>query len=76
MHHPKADTGTLHVKRKGGKDLLQIEATYKAEVMNTAEYMNTKYADQFVSIVKGHKSNQSNTNLTIKTVAKIADELN
>jgi len=44
MLHPKSDIDRLHVKTKGGGGgLLQTEATYKAETINTAEYMNTKY---------------------------------
>ena len=44
MHHRKADKDRLYVKRKeGGRGLLQIEATYKAEVISIAEYLNTKY---------------------------------
>jgi len=41
------------VKRKeGGRGLLQIEVTYKAEIVNIAEYLDTKYTeDQFVNIV-------------------------
>ena len=54
MHHPKADIDRLglHVKRKEGRrGLLQIEAIYKAEVINIAEYLNTKYIeDQFMNI--------------------------
>jgi hypothetical protein len=47
------------VKRKGGRGLLQIEATYKAEIINTAEYVNTNYTeDQFVNGVKNHKCYQ------------------
>jgi recombinational DNA repair ATPase RecF len=43
-HHPKADIDRLNVKRKKGRrGLLQIEATYKAELISTAEYLNTKY---------------------------------
>jgi len=43
--------------------LLQNEVTYKAEIINNAEYLNTKYAeDHFVNIVKSHKSNQPNMN--------------
>jgi hypothetical protein len=42
MIYPKADTDRLYVKRIGGRDLLQIAATYKAVIMNTAEYLNTK----------------------------------
>ena len=56
MHHPKADIDRLYVKRKeGGRGLVQVEAAYKAEIINTAEYLNTKYKeDQFVNIVKVH----------------------
>jgi DNA-binding protein YbaB len=36
MHHPKADIDRLHVKRKGGRGLLQIEVTCKAEIINVA----------------------------------------
>ena len=54
MHHPKVNIGKLYVKRKGGgRGLLQIKATYKAEIINIAEYLNTKYTeDQFVNMVK------------------------
>jgi len=39
-------------RREGGRGLLQIETTYKAEIINTAEYLNTKHReDQFVNIV-------------------------
>ena len=78
MHHPKADKDRLYVKRKeGGRDLLQNEATYRAEIINVAEYLNTKYIeDQFVHIVKSHKSNQPNMNSTINMAAKVAEELN
>jgi hypothetical protein len=44
MHHPKTDMDRLYVKRKdGGTGLLQTEATNKTEIINTAEYLNTKY---------------------------------
>ena len=60
MHHPKADIDKLYVKRKeGGRRLVQIEAAYKVEIINIAEYVNTNYKeDQFVNIVKSHKSTQ------------------
>jgi hypothetical protein len=48
MHHPKADTDRLYVKREeGGRGLLQTEATYtcKAEIIIIAEYLNTKYIE-------------------------------
>jgi hypothetical protein len=78
MHHPKADKDRLYVKRKeGGRSLLQIEVAYKEQIINTAEYLNTKYAeDQFVNIVKSQESNQPYMNSTIKTAAKVAEELN
>jgi hypothetical protein len=57
--------------------LLQIEATYKTQIINIVEYLNIKYTeDQFVNIVKSHKRNQSNMNSTIKTTAKAVEALN
>jgi hypothetical protein len=39
LHYPKGDIDRLYVKRKGGgRGLLQIEATYKGEIMYIAEY--------------------------------------
>jgi hypothetical protein len=38
MHHPKADIDGLYVKRKEGRrGLIQVEAAYKAEIINIAE---------------------------------------
>jgi len=77
MHHSKGDIDRLYVQRKGGRGLLQIAATYKAEIINIVEYLNTKYAEyQFVSIVKGHGSIQPHMNSTIKVTAKVAEEFN
>jgi hypothetical protein len=77
MDHPKADIDRLYVKRKErGRGLVQIEAVYKAEIINIAEYLNTNYKeDQFVNTVKSHESTQPNTNSIIKTAAKITEEL-
>ena len=60
MPHPKADIDRLYVKRKeGGRELVQFEAAYKAEIINIAEYLNTNYKeDQFVNIVKSHENTQ------------------
>jgi len=53
----KSDVDRLYLKRKGGRGLVQIEAAYKAEIINIAEYCNTNYReDQFVNIVKSHES--------------------
>ena len=49
MHHPKADIDRLYVKRKeGGRGLMQVEAAYKAEIINIAEYLNTNYNKESV----------------------------
>jgi hypothetical protein len=41
VHHPKADTDRLYVKRKeGGRGMVQVEVAYKAEITSTAEYLN------------------------------------
>jgi len=58
MHNPKADIDKLYVKRKeGGRGLVQIEAAYRAEIINIAEYLNTNYKeDQFVNFVKTHEA--------------------
>ena len=54
--------------------MLQTEATYKGEITNTAEHLNTKYKEnQSVNTVT---SNQPNMNSAIKTPAKVAEELN
>ena len=60
MHHSKADTDRLYENRKeGGRGLLQIEAAYKAEIINIAEYLNKNYKEeQFVNILKNHESIQ------------------
>ena len=56
MHHPKANTDFLYVKIKGRRGLLQTELTYKAEMINIAEYLNTKYTeDQFITVSQESK---------------------
>ena len=61
MHHPKADIDRVYEKRKEGeRGLLQIEAAYKAKIMNIAEYLNTNYKkNQFVNIVKSQKKHST-----------------
>jgi len=68
IHHPKAAIDRLYVKRKGGgRGLVQVEAAYKAEIINIAVYLNMKYKeDQFVNIVKVHGSTQPNMNSILK----------
>jgi trehalose-6-phosphate synthase len=77
-HHPKPDKDKLYVKRnERGRELLQAEAAYKAEIINIAGHINTKYKeDQFVNIVKAHESTQQNMNSILKSEAKIINELN
>jgi hypothetical protein len=46
MHHPKAHTDRLYIKSKErGRGLLQIEATSRAETINTTKYFNIKYKE-------------------------------
>ena len=46
MHHPKANIKRQYVKREeGGRGLVKVEAAYKAEIINIAEYLNTNYKD-------------------------------
>ena len=77
MHHPKANIDRLCVKRKeGGRGLVQVEAAYKAEIINIAEYLNTNYKeDHFVNIVNNHESTQPNMNSVLKLATKIIEEL-
>ena len=77
MHHPKADIDRLYVKRKeGGRGLVQVEAAYKVEIINIAEYLNTNYKeDQFVNIIKNHETTQPNMNSVLKLATKIIEEL-
>ena len=76
MYHPKADIDRLYVKRKeGGRGLVQVEAAFKAEIINIAEYLNTNYKeDQFVNIVENHVSIQPNMNSVLKLATKIIEE--
>jgi hypothetical protein len=77
VHHPKADIDRLYVKRReGGRRLVHVEASYKAEITNIAEYRHTNYiVDQFVNIVKGYENTQPTMNSTITAAAKITGEL-
>jgi hypothetical protein len=77
MLHPKADIDSLYVKRKEvGRGLSQIEAAYKREIINIAEYLNKKYKkDQSVNIIKSHNSNQPTMNSTVRAATMITDEL-
>jgi len=72
------DIKRLYVEKKGwGTGLLQNQATYKAQIINIAEYLNTKYVeDQFVNIIESQESNQPHTNSTIKIAEKFAEQLN
>jgi hypothetical protein len=56
-HHSKSDIDRLYVKRKRGRGLVQVEAAYKTEIINIAEYLNTKYkGDQLVNIFNSMKA--------------------
>jgi hypothetical protein len=43
-HQPKAEIVRLYLKREEGeRGFLKIKATYKAEIINTAEYLDTNF---------------------------------
>jgi hypothetical protein len=74
-HHPKAEIDRLYLKRKEGEiGLLQIRATYKSEIINTAEYLNKNYKEKFVNIVEGQERNHTHKNSTIKIAAAVVEE--
>jgi hypothetical protein len=65
VHHPKANIDKLYVKGKGeGRGLVQVKVAYKAEITNTAEYLNTNHKeDQFINTVKSYETTQPTRNL-------------
>jgi hypothetical protein len=72
IHHPKGDMD----RNEEWRGLVQVEATYKTEIINIAEYLNSKYKeDQFVNIVKNHESTQPNMNSIIRLETKIIEYL-
>jgi len=57
--------------------LLQIAATYKAWIINTAECLNAKCKeDHFVNTVIRHEKKRPSNNSTIIISAKVVVELN
>jgi peptidoglycan hydrolase CwlO-like protein len=77
MHRPKAGIYRLYVKRKEGSGLLQVDAAYKTEIINTSKYLTTKYkGDHFVNIVKSHESTQPNINSIVTLKATFTEDLN
>ena len=63
-------------KKEGGRGLLEFEVTYKAEMINTADFLNTKCIEyQFINIVKSQERSQPNMNSTITLGARIAEKL-
>ena len=68
-HYTNSDIDRLYVKRQGGgrRALLQIEGTCKEEIINIAEYMNTKYKeDPFVNVINIHEGYQTNMNFQMR----------
>jgi hypothetical protein len=58
-HHPRADIDRLYVPRKdGGRELMQIEEAYIAEVIQLEEYVEHTQ-DPLMQIVRIHQSNRN-----------------
>jgi hypothetical protein len=65
------------IKKGEGRGLLQIAATFEAEIINIAECLNAKCAEErCVNIVKSHEISKLNMNSTIKVATKFVGELN
>jgi hypothetical protein len=64
-------------RRRERTGTVQVEVAYKTEIINIAEYLNTKYkGDQFVNTVKNHGSTQPNMSSIVKLAAKFTKYLN
>jgi len=72
MHHPKVDIDRLYVKRKEGRrGMVQVEAAYRAEIINITEYLDTNYrVDHFVNVVNIHDRIQPNMISVLKLATK------
>jgi hypothetical protein len=53
---------------------LQIKAIYNAEIINIAEYLNTKCKEKFVNIVEGQERINTLMSSTIKITAIVEEE--
>jgi len=57
QHHPKADAERLYVPRKQeGRDLMQLEDTYRVEITKLVEYVDRK-EDPLIQTVRMHQHN-------------------
>jgi len=66
MHRQKADMDRLYVNRKEAgrnRPVNKLERHTQAEIINIAEYLNTKYEEShYVNIVRCHESSLPNVN--------------
>jgi hypothetical protein len=60
QYHPKAHIDRLHVPRKDGGRLMQIEGAYITEVTKLKEYVEHT-DDPLMQIVRTHQHNTSST---------------
>ena len=79
LYHPKADRDRLYVKKKRRRKRPVTnwsDVLYKEGVINIAEYLNIKYAEDLFVNIKNHNSIQPNMNWTTKRAVKDAVEFN
>jgi hypothetical protein len=70
MHHSKTDIFRLYIKRKEEEEACyRMKRSYKAEIINIAEYLNNKYEYkkfQYLNTFNKHENNQPNKYSTNK----------
>jgi hypothetical protein len=59
--HPNVDIDKLYVKRKGGRGFLQIEVTYKAEIINKKGIIHPRTGHEDLEGEKRYSSTLSST---------------
>jgi len=73
QHHPKADVDRLYVPRKqGGRDLMQLEATYAAEITKLVEYVDRKEYP-LIQVVRTHQHNTDSA--VLQTARRLTTEI-
>lgn len=70
-HHPKADVDRIYVNRKtGGRGLKQLEGSFKAAMINTAEYLKEKSRhDAIIRCILAHDQKNYNK-YSVTNIAK------
>ena len=64
-HHPKADVERLYLPRvEGGRGLLELEESYKLELIGLAQYLKANQSDTFTDIILSHDLTKKKYSIT------------